>query len=397
MPPIYEDENTTREKLFELRKENRCQVCRGRLDVFMDYDRGKAFLACTDWPRTHHEGIEREAPPPFEPNIPTRREMMVEQLGEQKATQLEKYAGVVSLTKVQAMDILRTIWSEAPDVEVIKAAMLCAQYGLNPLMKHVALIKFKRRNRKREVIGEDWVTVMEISSNRLIARRRHNYSYLDLSPRRMTEEEQTKINGEVDATKIWALTHLKDVDTGAEAYGAGFWSLDEGVYGEEKGNTQLNMAKIRSERQALNRLYPAEMPHGVEVMEAKYIEGDYSVLPEGEEKIGEQEQGQEEERGGAAQTIVSAPKGKKGKMPRSVPAAEAAAEGESIDLTWLNDTLTAIKWNEDTVKTFLVSQYQVSSQGTLSEVIHRLTRDQAEEFVKELQDRADKVQPQLFP
>ena len=82
MPPIYESETLTREELYEIRKRNRCQQCGGRLDVFMDFDRGKAFLACWDWPRTHHEGIEREAEPPFEPNIPTRREDMVEELGQ---------------------------------------------------------------------------------------------------------------------------------------------------------------------------------------------------------------------------------------------------------------------------------------------------------------------------
>ena len=74
MSPIYEDEKLTREELFELRKKNICSVCRGALDVFLDVDKGKAFLACSDWRRTQHQGIERVAQPPFEPNILTRRE-----------------------------------------------------------------------------------------------------------------------------------------------------------------------------------------------------------------------------------------------------------------------------------------------------------------------------------
>jgi len=280
MSPIYEDENTTREYLFELRKKNRCQECHGRLDVLMDFDRGKAFLACAEWNRSHHEGIEREAPPLFEPNIPTRREDMIGAMGEEKAMKLERYQGVVSLTRVEAMEILKTIWPEAPEVEVLKAAIICHQYGLNPLMKHIFLISFKRR-KEGKVIGETWAVVQGIGSNRLIARRKHNYSYLDMTPRRMTEEEQQRINGEVDDTKIWALTKLKDMETGAEANGVGSWPVDEVPYGTEKGNTKLNMAKIRSERQALDRLYPAEMPQGVEVMEEKYIEGDFTLLAEG--------------------------------------------------------------------------------------------------------------------
>lgn len=282
---IYEDDSTTREKLFELRKRNRCQQCGGRLDVFMDFDRGKAFLACADWRRTHHEGIEREASPPLEKNIPTRREEMVEELGEEKATKLERYEGVVSLTRAQAMEILKTIWPKAPEIEVMKAGIICHQYGLNPLMKHLFLIPFKRREEGR-VVGEDWVTVLGISSNRLIARRRHNYTYLDLTPRRMAKEEEEKINGEVDNTRVWAITKLKDLDTGAEAMGIGSWPKDEEPYGVDKGNTKLNMACVRSEREALDRLYPAEMPQGVEVMEEKFIGADYSLISPGVDETG---------------------------------------------------------------------------------------------------------------
>ncbi|GAI58001.1 unnamed protein product, partial [marine sediment metagenome] len=46
----------------------------------MDFDRGEAFLACFDWLRTHHEGIERGARE-YKLNIPTRRKEMAEELG----------------------------------------------------------------------------------------------------------------------------------------------------------------------------------------------------------------------------------------------------------------------------------------------------------------------------
>ncbi|GAH27351.1 unnamed protein product, partial [marine sediment metagenome] len=79
-----------------------------------------------------------------------------------------------------------------------------------------------------------------------------------------------------------------------------------------------------------------------------------------------------------------------------VPASELEGEGFSIDLQWLKESLNELKWTDDTAKTWLVGQYKVSPQGTLEDVIRRLTREQAEEFVKEIQDRVDQKQMQLF-
>ena len=70
-------------------------------------------------------------------------------------------------------------------------------------------------------------------------------------------------------------------------------------------------------------------------------------------------------------------------------------EGFVIDPTWLKESLNQLKWTDDTYKTFLVSQYKVSPQGTLEDVISRLTRDQAKEFVKEINSRLEK-QTSLF-
>jgi len=87
-----------------------------------------------------------------------------------------------------------------------------------------------------------------------------------------------------------------------------------------------------------------------------------------------------------------------------LPVGEAAQEQEGepekeafhIDLTWLNESLNEIKWTEDTAKTWLVSKYKVSPAGTLGEVIKRLTREQAEQFVHEMQERVAKKQLELF-
>ncbi|MCK5235907.1 MAG: hypothetical protein KAR06_02890 [Deltaproteobacteria bacterium] len=80
-----------------------------------------------------------------------------------------------------------------------------------------------------------------------------------------------------------------------------------------------------------------------------------------------------------------------------VPAAAAAgATVAGIDTQWLGETLKEINWNPDTTISFVVSRYKVSPEGNLIDVLSKLTREQAEDFVKELQGRLSKQQPQLF-
>lgn len=373
--PIYEDEITTREALFELRKRNLCQVCGGKLDVFLDADKGKAFLACRN--DFSHQGIERKyEPTPFERegygafNIPTRREMMEQDLGSERATKLIKYEGVVSLSKADAMEILQTIWPEAPELEVLKAAMICHHYGLNPLMKHVFLIPFKRRQ-KGIVVGEDWVTVLGIKATRLIAHRCGDFSYLGDTPRIMTEEEQKRIFGEVDDTKVLAITKLKDTK-GNEAPGYGSWPKDEQPYGAEKGNTRANMAFIRSERNALDRLFAGGMPQGVEVIDEEYAPS--ISLSEGGDKSGEAEK----------TTKIEA------------PAADTEPETFTIDPEWLKQSLKDIHWDEETARTWVIFHFKLKdAKGTLWDILPTLTREQAEEFVQEINSRLEK-QASLF-
>lgn len=404
MSPIYESEQYSRDKLQELRKSNSCAECGGMLNVFLDVDSGKAFLACNS--DQSHEGIEREASR-YEKeglaslNIPTRREIMAEELGEAKMKKLERYEVVVSVSKSEAIEILQTIWPEAPKVEVLKAAIICHQYGLNPLWKHLFLIKFKKWNKEHtKVIGEDWVTVLGISTNRLIAQRRHHYSYLDMTPRRMTDEEQEKIIGEVDVTKIWAICKIKDMDTGAEVVGVGSWPMDEVPYGAEKGNTKLNMACIRSERQALDRQYPAEMPQGVEVIDEQYgAPASLISLPEGGDESGEKEEKQGEE-GRATTTLLSPTKAEtetETQKKTEVSATELSQETSTIDLAWLRESIAEIHWSEETARSWVIGHFKLKeAKGTLWDILPTLTREQAQEFVQEIQSRLEKQQLGLW-
>lgn len=69
------------------------------------------------------------------------------------------------------------------------------------------------------------------------------------------------------------------------------------------------------------------------------------------------------------------------------PEEKIEGEGFHIQMDFLKESLKALKWTEDTCKTFLVSKYKVSPEGTLAQVIGRLTREQAEEFTKEIAER----------
>ena len=192
---------------------------------------------------------------------------MEEELGKEKGTELAKYFGVATLTKKQLSEILMSLWPKAPPLEVAKATMLCLSYGLNPLMKHLALIPFKNTT-----TGEiTWSTIMSLQATELIIGRKHRWSYLD-GPRIMKPEEQEETFGETYKDTLVVKVLIKDSD-GNQAPGCGLWGKDEKLKGAEKGNTKFNMASIRAIRQALTRLFPQEMPTGIDIADERFIEG----------------------------------------------------------------------------------------------------------------------------
>jgi len=370
----------------------------------MDFEANKAFLACNDWHRTHHEGIEREVSR-YEKEglasltIETRREIMEQEYGEPTTKALDKYIGVVSLTRPQAREILQAVYPLAPDDEIARAVLLCASYQLNPLMKHVFLIKFNRWNKEHtKIVGEEWATVVGIKAKRLLASRPDRrgqarpYSYVDNTPRVMTEDEQKTIFSTVYDDRLWVITRGRDPTTGAEAVGYGFWLNSDKVYGAEKGNSAFNMASVRSESQMLDRLRPGEMPQGVEVIDEQYTQAPF--ISEGGGKIGGLPADIEGE-GKDSLTILPPPKAQN-TTEIGVPAAELEGEGFHINLTWLKQNLKELNWTDGTAKTFLASEYKVSPQGTLDDVIKRLEREQAEDFVKKLQEKVEQKQMQMF-
>ena len=232
-----------------------------------------------------HEGIvkpgklDKEDLPIYIKNVMERKErsQMVEKYGEKATTALAPYQGSTSLTQEQATFILQTCWPKALPTAVLKAAMICHQYGLNPLMKHLHLVEYKGKD------GSTWEPIFGISATRLIASRKGSYSYID-GPRIMTEDEQLATFGEKYPTTLCAITVIADFN-GNKAPGYGFWPKNKEPYGADKGNTKFNMASIHSERQAFDRLLPGEMPADIEVGDIDYLASADDKPKEKDEKV----------------------------------------------------------------------------------------------------------------
>ncbi len=214
-----------------------------------------------------------DLPPGVWPYPLKRKQRRFEGMAE-TGNKLAKYERKGQLTKAEATEILKACWPGAPELQVFKAAGICAAYRLNPLMGHVFLIPFKKKDRDGKVIGVEWVVVLSAKTDWLLATRRGPISYVSATPRVMTTEEQTTTFGRVDTDRLWVVVQLRDPKTGAEVVGYGFWLNKDQPYGSDKGNTAFNMARIRADRQALQRLRPGEMPDDVGVIDAEYQQVD---------------------------------------------------------------------------------------------------------------------------
>ncbi len=274
----------------EIIRSNVCAVCGRRLYIYIEPEGRKLYVGCGGG----HSAIAKEYHPSRMAEqgldaltIKARSEEMTENYGEETTKQLVASGIPLSglITKEQATEILTTVWKGAPEIEVYKAAMLCQDFGLHPLMNHIYLIKYDRYSKtgERKKIGEDWITVLGIGATRLLMSRQGTFSYIDDTPRIMSEEEQIRIFGKVDTNHIVAITKLETKD-GLKANGYGKYPKTGGyLMGEDKGNSRENMAFIRSERSAFGRLFPdAKMPSpDIEVVDEKYVPKGAVAVEEG--------------------------------------------------------------------------------------------------------------------
>ncbi len=346
---------------------------------------------------------------------------MQETIGVVKTQQLAKYEGVTSLDRVGAREVLRTVFPDAPEAELARAILLCVNYQLNPLMNHVYLVPFQRRERG-QVVGTDWATIVGRGAKRLMASRRGPYSYIDNTPRVMTQQEQLDTFGEYDEDKLWCITKLQDPKTGATAVGYGFWPKTKSVYnkpgerepnqpkGTDKGNSMFNMGAGRSETQALDRLRPGEMPVNVPVMDEglaeealkgdfdskDYIEGE--VVTEVKESSPgseptstdppEPEQEMVEELFEKKAEVTPGPELEK-------PQAKSSPDKTDIDPKWLKKSMEALQaknpiaYSEEAMVSYMESIYKVEGK-TIAEIVEKLDGGMSKHFIGVIKDSLSK-------
>ena len=259
----YYPEDQVRENLEKIRRTNVCSVCGRQLSIYLDMQTKRKYVACSG---QIHEGITREykaQAEDYQSNI--RRELELSQVAGTKGTQsLATIPKQGQLTQPQAMQILKLVYPKAQEDEIVRCAIFCRDFGLHPLAREVYLIPFKGQN----------VMVVGISASRKMAHaRKGDFSFLDDTPRAATEEEVIKqfgVGSEEARDNIISVTKLRGVG-GNLAIGFGLYSKKESPYGTDKGNTRRNMANIRSERQAIDRLPGNPMPK-YEVIDETYIE-----------------------------------------------------------------------------------------------------------------------------
>jgi len=383
----YYPEDDSPDNIRKLIRQNVCAKCGRQLYAYLDEEK-KVYLACSN---QQHEGIAREYQPPIEDyrsNI--RREIEMEQQhGREASKALATIPKQGQLTQPQAERILSLVYPGCPQEEIVRCAILCRDFSLHPLMKEVYLIPFKDKSGK-----ENYATVLGINATRKLMAQRGTYSYIDDTPRLMTDDEQKRIFGEVDSKNIVAITKLRTKD-GLEAPGYGRWPKDKAPYGTDKGNTKANMAFIRSERNAFGRLSPDALPPGVEIVDEAYAQvpdiGKVGAVT-GEIVAGEVIE-------------INEPSPQVDSEPTEVIKSEAIepTEGKAlfpdsiIDMEWLNESLVTLRkkdektWGEESLLSFMRLSYKGVEGNTVFEVASKLDNGKAAHLVKVIQDALDKV------
>ena len=349
---------------------------------------------------------------------------MEEEYGPEMTTALEKARLPMTgaLTQHQAMHILKLVYPDVPEDEIIRCAILCRDFGLHPLMKEVYIIPFKDKQTGKI----SWATVLGIGATRKMVARQGTYSYLDNTPRIMTPKEQEAVFGEVEGSHIVAITKLR-TRGGEEAQGYGKWPKDKEPQGTNKGNTKANMAFIRSERNAFGRLFADAIPQGVDVIDEAYvdvpdvgkvIEATGEVI-EDEVKEVSDERSKTPDYGICPIHNISLVAGKgnfppycptridgagrsegkkvwcKGKLQATkedTPELEPTEEAKGfIDMDWLGESLRILRdkkqsaFSESNLLGFMKTYYKVEGK-TILEAAAKLEKGQAAHFVEKILD-----------
>ena len=372
------------DEMQKLVRDNVCAACGGELTIRTNPETTSLEVWCPHHP-DHHGYVERE----------TYTEQYRRGGGTSVviADKIEKKMLPGGYPLGTALALIKTRFPRA-DMDDPSAALFlmdCIRLDLDPLLGEIVPVTFKSKDKKvvQPVLTEDgWLS--------LAARACPDRWAGPPATEPITDKDFKKdLCGEEDAW-VWKATgKTKD---GNESTGYGWLKQSEFKKakdaGTPAGDLPGNQARVRAIKRWVRETFPEAkavmknmmsewMSRGkdiegvLEIIEAEYHVVSETQPPKGVEKTSEP--------GKASATALAPAKTAKAEKAASEPVGKQ--EGFTIDLTWLNETLNDLKWTEETAKTYLVSKYNVSPTGALPEVISRLTREQAEEFVKEVQRR----------
>ncbi len=292
----------------------------------------------------------------------------------------------------------------------------CARLDLDPLISPAEAVPIPFKSRKKKDHGEEVkVTIQMIITEdgwlSMAARGCPERWAGAPSVEPVTDPKLAEsLCGDKDAWLWKATGRTKGMPEGQSSIAYGYFTTREFQLAQERHTPAAtqpgNQARVRAIKRWVRENFPDCRQKMMDITSEWYqraegikaaqecIDAEYTFirLPEGEE-----EKGAAGARGGKKATAaVSSPTKQEAKTKKSGAPPAAEEEGFHIDLNWLKDSLTELKWTDETMKSFVVSRYGVDGRGTLTEVLGRLTREQAEEFVKEIQERTTKSQIELF-
>ncbi len=317
-----------------------------------------------------------------------------------------------------ALAMIQTRFPKA-DMDEPSAALFlwdCVRLDLDPLLGEIFPVTFKVRAKDgtetkvvQPLISEDgWLSLAARSCAEAWAgppRTMRLEEYLQTQDaykeKPYTEVKQIAREIKVDLCKdenayVWvAIGHRKDEED-TITYGW-YKKSEEGVVAK---NLPGNQARVRAIKRWVREVFPEAkakmkemtstwMDRAGDVRDIQsVIEAEYHIVTE------EPPTKLKGKAGARAPSKARAQATKAGTAPTEEKPPEESIEGEgfTIDLPWLKESQKTLKWTDDTMLTFIISKYKVSSTSVTG-ALNKLTREQAEDFVKEINTRLEKQKP----
>ena len=395
-----------------------CAQCGGELTIHSNVDTGKLEVWCPYHP-DHHGYVERETY--------TQALRRGEEVHPAIRDKIERKMILPGGQPVEvALSMIQTRFPRA-DMDEPSAALFlwdCVRLDLDPLLGEIFPATFKTKAKDgtekkvvQPIISEDgWLSLAARSCAkdwagppRTMRLEEHLQMQDAYKEKPYTEVKEIAKEIKADLCKdpeayVWvAIGHRKDEDD-TITYGW-YKKSEEGVVAK---NLPGNQARVRAIKRWVRETFPEAkakmkemtatwMDRAGDVRDIqKVIEAEYHIVTEepppqlkGDKKVGEKA-------GEAAPRKARAQATKAETAPTEEKPPEGVIEGErfTINLDWLKESQETLKWSEDTMLTFIISQYKVSGTS-ITGALSKLTREQAEDFTRQINKRLEK-QESLF-